>query len=618
MNKAQISEKVDFYLSRISASFFKEDEINKRLLKIIFSLLLVLSIAGIEFFTLKAEKAKADELSVFMKNYLWEMDDLNAADFGKILIETKGYRSLAILHPDNTNFINLNDERPYPAFKSLLENIALIRILPFTASVNYDNQQIGTLEIKWINENIFTHAMMAGVFSLFYLVVFSYLRIILNRREINRQMEEVQRLKVQQDGDYYLTSLLTKPLGFIYQPGERFKIETLVKQKKDFEFRKRKEEIGGDLCISDEIKLRGRDYIVYVNADAMGKSLQGAGGVLVFGSAFNSILTRNRSSAAAQAYFPEAWIRNAFVDLHKIFESFSGSMLMSVILGLIDKATGHMYWINAEHPGLVLYRDKKAELLDIDDIFRKLGTEGVSQTLTIRNMQLKPGDIIVAGSDGRDDLIMGKDEHGYPDFNADETLFLRIFEQADGDLEHVFTLLKDKGDISDDLSLLKIEYLQSSKVDPEDEQLLEAKKQISTLFKAGDYQAVLGDAAQLLNRYPENGDLLKIIVKSALVLRNFVKVREYIPQYLNQKPADTEAIYLAAVACRKTEDYSMAIAYGEQYRLRQPLQVKNFFHLYLCHKKLKNDKRANEMLEKVLNVEPENKRANRLLQVNTA
>ena len=62
----------------------------------------------------------------------------------------------------------------------------------------------------------------------------------------------------------------------------------------------------------------------------------------------------------------------------------------------------------------------------------------------------------------------------------------------------------------------------------------------------------------------------------------------------------------------------MAIAYGEQYRLRQPLQVKNFFHLYLCHKKLQNDKRANEMLEKVLNVEPENKRAKRLLQVNTA
>ena len=302
---------------------------------------------------------------------------------------------------------------------------------------------------------------------------------------------------------------MTKPLGFIYQPGERFKIETLVKQKKDFEFRKRKEEIGGDLCISDEIKLRGRDYIVYVNADAMGKSLQGAGGVLVFGSAFNSILTRNRSSAAAQAYFPEAWIRNAFVDLHKIFESFSGSMLMSVILGLIDKATGHMYWINAEHPGLVLYRDKKAELLDIDDIFRKLGTEGVSQTLTIRNMQLKPGDIIVAGSDGRDDLIMGKDEHGYPDFNADETLFLRIFEQADGDLEQVFTLLKEKGDISDDLSLLKIEYLQSSKVDPENEHLIEAKKQISNLYKAGDYQAVLADAAQLLNRYLRKRGLIE-------------------------------------------------------------------------------------------------------------
>ncbi|MBP6738990.1 MAG: SpoIIE family protein phosphatase, partial [Leptospiraceae bacterium] len=34
-----------------------------------------------------------------------------------------------------------------------------------------------------------------------------------------------------------------------------------------------------------------------------------------------------------------------------------GSMLMSLVFGLIDERTGVMYFLNAEHPDMVLYRD---------------------------------------------------------------------------------------------------------------------------------------------------------------------------------------------------------------------------------------------------------------------
>lgn len=48
-------------------------------------------------------------------------------------------------------------------------------------------------------------------------------------------------------------------------------------------------------------------------------------------------------------------------------------MLISMVIGLVDEATGLMYYINAEHPSMALYRDGEARFLDTD-ILRKLGT----------------------------------------------------------------------------------------------------------------------------------------------------------------------------------------------------------------------------------------------------
>jgi hypothetical protein len=72
----------------------------------------------------------------------------------------------------------------------------------------------------------------------------------------------------------------------------------------------------------------------------MGKSIQGAGGVLVLGTVFKSIIQRTISTAAGKNVYPERWLKNAFIEMHKAFESFDGSMLMSTVFGLIDEVTG--------------------------------------------------------------------------------------------------------------------------------------------------------------------------------------------------------------------------------------------------------------------------------------
>ena len=71
-------------------------------------------------------------------------------------------------------------------------------------------------------------------------------------------------------------------------------------KKKDFQFKKWSREIGGDLCVSHHFTLRGCPCTFYLNADAMGKSMQGAGGILVLGAVLDSIVVRMRHSRELQ------------------------------------------------------------------------------------------------------------------------------------------------------------------------------------------------------------------------------------------------------------------------------------------------------------------------------
>src|SRR5690606_4056319 len=96
--------------------------------------------------------------------------------------------------------------------------------------------------------------------------------------ELNRTLGEVQLLKAKPDGDYFLTSLLLKPLAANDVDSELIRVDSFVKQHKQFRFRKWQEEIGGDLNKVHGIRLRDRTYVAFVNADAMGKSMQGAVG----------------------------------------------------------------------------------------------------------------------------------------------------------------------------------------------------------------------------------------------------------------------------------------------------------------------------------------------------
>jgi HAMP domain-containing protein len=275
-------------------------------------------------------------------------------------------------------------------------------------------------------------------------------------KELNKSLMIVQELKNSQDGDYYLTSLLLEPLHKNNNNLENIRTHFIIKQNKKFQFKKWKSEIGGDICITDSIVLNHKKYMVFVNGDAMGKSIQGAGGALVLGVVFHSSLMNTHNNQNIDT-LPEVWIRDRYIDLHNIFLSFEGTLYISVLMGLIDSETGLMYYINAENPWAVLLRDGNATYIEQKNHIKKIGTPEVEEKFFVKLFQMMSGDSIVIGSDGKDDILK-INEHGEEYVSQSNDEFLKFVEKSNGDIEKIVDMIESGGKLMDDLSIMSLNY----------------------------------------------------------------------------------------------------------------------------------------------------------------
>ncbi|MCB1179817.1 MAG: SpoIIE family protein phosphatase [Leptospiraceae bacterium] len=283
--------------------------------------------------------------------------------------------------------------------------------------------------------------------------------VIERTRELQDTLKEVSQLKQHQDGDYYLIHLIEAPLSSNKNNSKKVTTEFYLEQKKKVLFRDKLFSIGGDINISGNIYFNNykNRYIAFLNGDAMGKSMQGAGGAIVLGTAFNHILQKSsRDGKIIMEESPEQWMKNSYRELNNIFQTFDGGMMASCVIGLVKESTGQTFLINAEHPNPVLYRDDISSYIVNKTYVPKLGTENSNEP-EILFLQLKPGDVMIFGSDGKDDLkIPG--ENGELEYMEDEEFFLNTVTKSNSDIQKILMEISDKGEITDDISFLKLSY----------------------------------------------------------------------------------------------------------------------------------------------------------------
>ncbi len=403
-------------------------------------------------------------------------------------------------------------------------------------------------------QNSFVSCMIITAALLTFLIVALKGSYENEQTRLNAALKELRRLKEQQDGDYFLTALLIEPLTKISYESPSLAIDWFVKQKKQFRFRHRDLEIGGDICLVERLHLRGRSYCLIANGDAMGKSIQGAGGVLVFGSVFRSILERTRKTAAVREYFPERWLVSALADLEAVFHSFDGSMGMSLFLGLIDEATGSLFYINAEHPLPVLYRDGRAAFLDLAAGNRKLGF-GCGRGI-VRYFHLRENDVLLVGSDGKDDLAVGKNgDRRIMNDRADA--FLGLVESSGAMLEPLARELEEAGEQTDDLSILRLFFGGSAAESPSPE-----SETFQHFFREARYMEAAEIGIQLVDA----------------------------------NPGDVPAIRDTTIALERCGRFEEAIDYAERIRARFPADRDILFHLGRLYELIQRADAANLVL----------------------
>lgn len=436
--------------------------------------------------------------------------------------------------------------------------------------------------------------------------------------QLRNTLGEVQALKEQQDGDYFLTSLLVQPLGGDHSKSDTVSIEMLTRQKKQFRFRHRETELGGDLNSAHSIKLRDKPFTVVLNGDAMGKSVQGAGGALVLGTVFKSIITRTQMTGAAANVSPEHWLKSAFIELQNTFTSFDGSMLVSLILALIDDSSGLVYFINAEHPWAVIYRDKKAEFIEDDLALRKIGIEGLEGGMLVKLFQMRPDDVLLLGSDGRDDLLLGQDEAGRI-INEDHTLFLTCVEEGHGHLREIVDALLRRGDLTDDLTLVRIGYREDF---PLPVGSAEQPRQESAAMLRSAHEAVNAGALEqataiyedLLARQPDDPAALRELAQIYVRLKDHAGAVRVGRRYEQLNPADTDFLRIMVRAHKHNGSLREAAELGERVRLRDPQHTGNLVHLADTYRLLGDRPRARMLLAEAQRLEPRNESAQKLSQ----
>ncbi len=482
--------------------------------------------------------------------------------------------------------------------------------------------------------------------------------------ELNATLEEVRKLKIQQDGDYYLTSLLLKPLTVNFNKSKRVPTKFLVKQYKEFEFRGKISEIGGDICVTGSLRLgksleTSKRYIVAMNGDAMGKSTQGAGGALVMGVVMNSIIARSARHDKVLDMTPEQWLTDIYEEIHGVFAAFNGTMCISCVVDLIDEETGKMYYFNAEHPFQILYRNGKASFIEEELTLRKLGLDS-EYPFKVNTFQLQEGDIVIAGSDGRDDIQIETSEEGIRVINENEYLILEVVEEAKGDIEKIFEGIKKRGKLTDDTSLLSITYVpQEVKISDEkttkyseeesfvvktkekpipsenklekksiivlDEENVEAileesiEGDFDDYLKKGDESLANQNYNEALNYYQKayelnktNKDLNKKLAVLTFKLENYEKAVEILEKYLNDDPYIEDFWLYLSIAHKRVGNLEKSLEIAEKAYELNPNRITILLQLADVHFKLNHIGRADIFLEKVFELDPKNEQAKRL------
>jgi tetratricopeptide (TPR) repeat protein len=175
--------------------------------------------------------------------------------------------------------------------------------------------------------------------------------------------------------------------------------------------------------------------------------------------------------------------------------------------------------------------------------------------------------------------------------NEDEFLILSHVEQAKADLEKIIEQIKSKGDITDDLSLLKIEFLPAGKT----EDSIHDEEVVKPVVLIDDYDDLPATNSAEYNELLEEGRRLVRAGKSAEALAKLEKAYK-------MRQDDPALNKILAVLTFREKEYEKAVEILENYLKHDPNIEDFWLYLSIAHKRMGNLERSLEAAEKVFEI----------------
>lgn len=285
---------------------------------------------------------------------------------------------------------------------------------------------------------------------------------------------------------------------------------------------------------------------------------------------------------------------------------------------------------------MILYRDACASFIEQELLLRKFGQES-EFPFQVYRFQLLPEDVIILGSDGRDDIDLTPNEP-IRTINEDETAILGIVEEAKGDIHEIESMIKNRGAITDDLSFLRVEFqpiavsenAQQDLIQPitakieeqeieirEDADLqidvTEVYQQSKRLYQEGHINKAL---EVLMNAYSveqNNQKLNKLLGLISFKGKDYATAIDVLSRYLQMDPDTEEMWYYLSLSQKKMGNYLASLDASRKVYELHPDNVNNLINLSDLYRLTGHFAEAREYSEKALSLDPNNQNAKKIL-----
>jgi tetratricopeptide (TPR) repeat protein len=199
------------------------------------------------------------------------------------------------------------------------------------------------------------------------------------------------------------------------------------------------------------------------------------------------------------------------------------------------------------------------------------------------------------------------DESGIANINSNPKRILKIIEEENCDLSRIYKSLLKFGEITDDLSFLKIHYHRyPENKKPKHLELYSILESSEQLYSKKLYKEAVDDLTAKIIEFPDEQELLKHLSKLYAKIGDYPNAVLIGSRYIDFIPSDNDFFYSLSTFCKFAEDIANGIEIGERLRLREPGDIRNLLNLADLYSLSKNFQRAEELLQYSLKLDPEN------------